>query len=764
MRVSVNWLKELVATEKTPWELADLFVNHGLGVESVLRIGERLENTSVAEVTELGLNKIIISLAKDNFSIVDSGYGLKIGDKVIFDSQTKQLLTKNDLGLDGPQPVVLPKEAVKGERTLLYLDDYVLDFEIAPNRGDLMGVIGIARELACYEEKELRLPKIKPTQDDLPMEENFRLEVVDKSDCPDYIARIIKDVKVAQSPFWLQWRIYASGLRPVNNVVDVANYILFKYGQPLHTFDYDKLVGKKIIVRRATAKEKIKTIDNVERSLTESVLVIADAIRTVAIAGIMGGIDTEISLATKNVLLECARFDPVVIRKGSQFLRLVTEASKRFEMVIDPANLELASWEASVLIANLAQGKISPGKSEFRTPVILNTTKIYPTRANELLGIKLKKQKIKRILINLGFKLEEKNTYWQVQIPSFRSDVQRDADLIEEIARIYGYHNIPSQFRLKGVEPGRKNPISQRLNRVKAVLTSQGFNEVYTVSFTDEATAQLFYSGNVVKIPNPLNERFSILRPRLLATILEVVNLNLRKGNKDLRLFEIGKIFTANQGWQETINLAGVITGNKEPINWLAKPKPVDYFDLKSVLEALFEEFRLQNIQFIHQPQNFLRPTDATIIKIDETEIGFIGTLSKSVNDRYELNQEVYVFEINLERIWQFSPQSKYFRPLPRYPGVLRDFAFVVDKTISAATVEKKIRQLGGELLAKVEIFDCFSGGQLAPGQKNLGVRLLLQAYDRTLSDTEANRIFDQIRFGLKQNLKIRLRGEENEQ
>jgi phenylalanyl-tRNA synthetase beta chain len=765
MRVPVNWLKELVDTEKTPQELADLFVSRGLGVENILRVGERLENTLVGEIINTDPKEIAVSVGKDSYKLLISNFqfpNLKLGDKVVFDAKTKQVLTKGEIEFEGSEIVFLPKEAITGEKVLSYLDDYVLDFEIAPNRGDLMGVIGIARELACYEEKELNLPKIKLTEDPTPIADKVSLEVIDKQGCPDYIARLILDVKIAPSPFWLQWRIHACGLRPVSNVVDISNYILFKYGQPLHTFDYDKLTGKKVIVRRAQKGEKIRTIDGVDRNLNDSVLMIADASRSVAIAGIMGGFDSEISIATKNVLLECARFNPVIIRKGTQFLKLTTEASKRFEMGIDTDSLENASKEATTMIADLAQGKDCQGKAEFRTPVTQKTAELSPIRVNKLLGIKLNKRKTKQILVSLGFQVKEKESLWQVQIPSFRTDVQRDADLIEEIGRVYGYVDIPSRFLLQGKEPGRRNQVSQKLNEIRNSLSGYGFNEIYTISFTDEPTAQLFYPEAKAKIPNPLNERYAVLRPMLLSTMLEVVNLNLRKGNKDLRLFEIGKIYFDDQGPKETTCLSAVMTGAKFPINWATKPESIDYYDLKAVLDILGKEWQLPDISYIPKLRKFLKAQDSTAIKVGDNEIGFIGSLTKEISDRYELGQEVYIFEIYLEKVWQSIAQCKCFKPLPRFPGVVRDFAFVLDKQISAAEVKKRVWQYGGELLESVETFDCFSGGPLAPDKKNLGIRLLLRSPDRTFLDVEANRIFDEILAGLKQNLNANLRGEKD--
>jgi phenylalanyl-tRNA synthetase beta chain len=763
MRIPANWLKELVDTKKTPQELADLFVSRGLGIENILRIGEKLENTLVTEVIGLDSGKISVSTNKDIYSISSSGYGLKIGDKVIFNPANKQIFNKTDLGIEtSNEIVILPVTSITGESTTLYLDDYVLDFEIAPNRGDLMGVIGIARELACYEEEKIRLPKVKLTENTIATVDKVSLEVVDKPGCPDYIARLILEPKIAASPFWLQWRLFACGLRPVSNVVDISNYILLKYGQPLHTFDYDKLAGNKVIVRRAQKGEKIRTIDGEERNLNDSVLMIADANQNVAIAGIMGGIDSEISIATRNVLLECARFNPVIIRKGAQSLKLATEASRRFEMGIDSDNLENASQEAVAMIADLTQGKICQGKVEFRTPAKENIAKLEPTRVSKLLGIKITKAKAKKILFSLGFKIRETDSLWQVSIPSFRPDVQRDADLIEEIGRVYGYKDIPSRFELKGIEPGRRNPISQNLERIRDILTGSGFDEVYSVSFTDEPTARLFYPKTLIKIPNPLNERFSVLRPTILSTILDIVNLNLRKGNKDLRLFEIGKTYFADQTPKESTCLNAIMTGEKFPINWAIKSESVNYFDLKALLEILFQAWRLDKINYVHKLQSFLKKQDATVIKAGEDEIGFIGTLSKEVVDRFELTQKVFVLEVDLDKVDKLSAHKKSFQPLPRFPGVTRDFALVLEKTISAAEVEKRIWQHANQLLEKVEIFDCFTGGTLPPGKKNLGVRLFLRSTERTLLEEDSNRIFDLILTGLKHDLNVSLRGEKN--
>ncbi|MDH5683972.1 MAG: hypothetical protein OEZ20_05865, partial [candidate division WOR-3 bacterium] len=360
----------------------------------------------------------------------------------------------------------------------------------------------------------------------------------------------------------------------------------------------------------------------------------------------------------------------------------------------------------------------------------------------------------------LGFGVQAENKFWQVKIPSFRPDVQRDADLIEEIGRVHGYGNLPSRFQLGGKEPGRRDKTSQNLDRIREIMNGGGFNEIYTVSFTDNANAQVFYSKGLITIPNPLNERYSVLRPMLLPTMLEVVNLNLRKGNKDLRLFEIGKVYFDNQGPHESTVLGGIMTGDKFPIHWETKSSLINYFELKAVLETLFKEWQLKDVNFISKAAKFLKSQDATAVRIGDIEFGFLGTLNKEVNQRYEFSQEVYVFELNLEKIGQLMTRLKRFESLPRFPGVVRDFAFVLDQKITVAEIERRIWQAGGERLESVKVFDCFSGGPLAPGKKNLGIRLVLRAPDRTLLEEEANRIFARIVEKLKSEFKVNLRGE----
>ncbi|MDH5186361.1 MAG: hypothetical protein OEW70_04770, partial [candidate division WOR-3 bacterium] len=313
---------------------------------------------------------------------------------------------------------------------------------------------------------------------------------------------------------------------------------------------------------------------------------------------------------------------------------------------------------------------------------------------------------------------------------------------------------------LGGKEPGRRDKTSQNLDRIREILNGGGFNEIYTVSFTDNANAQMFYSKGLITIPNPLNERYSVLRPMLLPTMLEVVNLNLRKGNKDQRLFEIGKVYFDNQGPHESTVLGGIMTGDKFPIHWETKSSLINYFELKAVLETLFKEWQLKDVNFISKAAKFLKSQDATGVRIGDIELGFLGTLNKEINQRYEFSQEVYVFELNLEKIGQLMTRLKRFESLPRFPGVVRDFAFVLDQKITVAEIERRIWQAGGERLESVKVFDCFSGGPLAPRKKNLGIRLVLRAPDRTLLEEEANRIFARIVEKLKSEFKVNLRGE----
>ncbi|MCX7785607.1 MAG: phenylalanine--tRNA ligase subunit beta [candidate division WOR-3 bacterium] len=766
MRLSIKWLEEFLCSSNTPQEIAEIFTQKGVSVNTIERIGSALENFVVAEVKEVKDNKIVVWDAKDFFEIKTTLSALKPKDKIGLNPKELKLLTPNLINLSNDfQPIVLEDNYEPGRPLLDYLDDYVLDLEILPNRSDLMSVRGLAYELLSYEECKVEL---KPVSKIFPVESDkylirdlLNLEVLDKSACPDYIARLIWDIKIRPSPFWLQWRLMAGGLRPINNVVDATNYIMLKYGTPLHAFDYDTVKDHTIKVRFAQKGEKIKTIDGEMRDLSESVLVIADSKRPVAIAGIIGGVDTEITHFTKRVLLECARFDAKTIRRGSKKLNLATEASQRFEMGIDSEILEQASQEASQLIAYLGNGVIIKDKLETRTPISKTQIELSVSRTNALLGLNLTDAQIKDILQRINCNVSAKDNRLMVQVPSSRLDLQQEIDLVEEVGRIYGYDKLPSVFNLRGNQIGTKDKTSQQISQIRDFLVGQGFIENYTISFCDELSAREFTESEntVVKIPNPLNERFAYLRPLILPTILSSVSNNYRRGNKNLRLFEIGKVFYyKDKSIKEDYHLTVVILGHQQPIFWSEPVSLVNYFNIKGIAESLFAFLKIEDINFAETDKKFLVSNSAVVIKYADQELGYLGEIKKSILDMFDIPVPVFALELNLERIQPLIPAMLYFQPLPRFPAVSRDFAFVVSDKILADEIVKSVKKIAGALLEQVEIFDCFKGAPLPDGMSNLGIRVTLRSQERTLSQEEVEKIFDRIVQHLQDKWSVTLR------
>ena len=768
MQVPIKWLYEYVPCDKSGKELAELFTAKGIEVTNITRIGDKLEGFIVTEIKTIENSKLIIVDSKNSYQITTVTYHLKPGDKIGYNPISAKWLNPELIEVsDDTLPYVLNVQYQTGESLLNYLDDYILEFDILPNRGDLMSIVGLARELASYEEIDIKFcspqPRIATISNKYDIKELFDLQVLNKEACPDYIARLICDVKIIPSPFWLQWRLMAIGLRPINNIVDVTNYIMIKYGTPLHAFDYDKLLGKMIQVRFANKTEKIKTIDGIVRRVDEKVLLITDQKYPIAIAGIMGGIDTDISTSTKKVLLECARFESKAIRRGSKTIDLATEASQRFEMGINSEILEDVSFEVSNLIAELGNGSVANGKLEIRTEDEPVSIKLSSTKTNRLLGINLENERIKKVLTKLNCKITEDNKIFTTKIPPYRLDLKKDVDLIEEIGRIYGYENLPSVFTLRGSQPGSPENLSQQLEKNRDFFVGLGFVESYSISFCDEPTAIEFTDGDIIKLPNPLNERYAVLRPSILATLLDVVKINHARDNKNLRLFEIGKVFGNAKVPYETINLTAIISGQIAPLFWKSgASNPIDYFDIKGIAESFLAYLQVTGVNFTEVDVKFLARNKAVCIKYADSPIGYLGEIKNSILHQFDIIVPVYTLELNLESLLKLAPSYRFYKTLPRFPSIVRDFAFIVDQNFSTAKMTQTIEKIAGALLESVEIFDYFKGRPLPDGKSNLGIRIILRSEERTLQQLEVNKIFDRILLFLKEKMQVELRGESS--
>jgi phenylalanyl-tRNA synthetase beta chain len=755
-------LQELVKTNRSADEIAALFRPRGLPVEEQLRTGEALGKAIVAEVVSVQTRTVTLFDGGDVIEVEAPTSRLAPDVKVAFSPETKSIVTEQQVGIEGSNELVqLPASCEIGSLVRGAVDDEILVVELPPNRGDLTGIVGIARELACCLEQEFTPARDELSEATERVRDCLALEVKDTSDTPDYIARMVRGVKIASSPFWLKWRLLACGIRPISNVVDATNYILFKYGQPLHAFDYARLAGRKLITRRATAAETITTIDGVLRRLNENVLVIADQQRPVAVAGIMGGRETEIGSATRDVVIECARFAPAVIRRGSRALGLATEASQRFEVGIDADAMDVASREAAALMQALCGGTVLAGTCEVRTPIAARAFDLSWERTNRLLGLELAPEQMAGILRRLGFKVNAESgmrNVARVSVPSFRGDIETAADLAEEIGRIAGYDRIPSDETYTSREAGSRHEQSLRRARIGRLMLGLGFDEVQTISLVSEAVARQLAPQGPVLLLKPLNERYAALRPSLLPSLLETVSLNLRRGMPDLRLFEINPVYSQPASPVETLKLGGVLTGAREPLFWGAREQAMDFSDAAGAIQSLFQALGIGDHEIRPADAIGFEPGLAAGILASNAECGVVGRIARAGCEQYGISEPVFGFELDWDALWRRVPRERGIQPLPRFPAVKRDYALLVGAGVTAARLRSEVRAVAGAILEQCEIFDHYQGKPLPADKRSIGIRLALRTSDRTLTATEVEELTGRLLQALRERLGAELR------
>ncbi|MBI5806191.1 phenylalanine--tRNA ligase subunit beta [candidate division TA06 bacterium] len=638
--------------------------------------------------------------------------------------------------------------------------DFQLDLEITPNRPDCLSFLGLAREIRALNGGQINVPVCQVTEGTQDVNALARVEVEDKQGCPRYLARVITGVKVAESPEWLKKKLESIGLRPINNVADITNLALYEFGHPLHAFDLDKLSGHKIIVRRAKAGESMVTLDGTERKLTPEYLVIADAQRPAAIAGIMGGLESEISSATKNVLLESAYFDPPLIRRGSKALGLKSDASYRFERGADPNILEQAINRAARLISEIAGGQVAKGiidvsAQKFPADWVL---KLRPEKVCSLLGADIKPERMTEILNALELKAGVSGNVINVQVPSFRADLSREADLIEEIGRIYGYDNLPSEGITPWPVPGVQRPREKAVDNIVTALVSQGFCQHYGLPLMDPshyAKLGLAQDANMVELDNPLSSDLSVLRPMLLPGLLEAGQRNLNNGMNRIRLFECGLVFAPGKpAPSESLKLGILACGERENQSWDRKPGSFDLFDLKGALEVLFESLKIKGISYSAEfktPKPFLHPGRSLELLLNGVVIGWAGELDASVLKAWDIKEKLYCSELELGTILNLMAGAvSQFSEIPKFPGVKRDLAIMVPQPVTSREILDAITKTGGATLERAELFDLYAGDQVEKGQKSLAFSLSYRHAERTLTDAEVNQVHQEIVKALK--------------
>ena len=627
--------------------------------------------------------------------------------------------------------------------------DTVLDFEVTANRPDCTSVRGLAREVATAYDLPLKdiasLDTLTPGT-----REPFSVDIERPDLCDRYVGSFVA-VSVAPSPQWLQTRLRACGVRPINNVVDVTNYVLLELGQPMHAFDMTRLVGPAIHVRTAASGEKIRTLDGQERALTPEMLVIADAATPVAVAGVMGGADSEVSAATRSVVLESASFNPTSVRRTSKTLGLKTEASTRFERGVDPALPAVAMARACALLRQL--GAQPAGTAIDCHPVAATPRRLHLRRARlaGLLGFEVPDGAVLRILRALGFMVDPAGAGWDVIVPTSRVDVAREVDLIEEVARHHGYDRVPMRFPVLVAPPPPNDPRSAQARHLRGVMTGAGFFEAMTFGFIAEAAAAPFApAGDVVGIANPLSETFAVLRPSLVPGLLDGIGHNRRREQPDVRLFEIGARFSRAGGERRAIAFAW--TGAADPPHWSAPPVPVTFFDAKGVVERICLGLGV-SASVEADTAGWLVTGQSAAVVAGGARVGTVGRLAPGVAERHGIPGEdaVFVGELDLDAL---STQRGPARvaPLPRFPSVSRDIALLVEDTLPAATLRETIRAAAPDTLVQVREFDRYQGKGIPDGKVSLAIRLTFRSPDRTLTDGEVQAAMDEVVAAVRAN------------
>lgn len=777
MKVSYNWLKDYLDIPMNAHQLADRLSLVGLEVEEVIErradfplvvVGRVLAVDNHPNANRLKLCKVTIG--EEELSIVcgapnvASGQtvpvakigaslpsGLKIQKSKIRGINSEGMIcSEAELGLTDQSDGIwiLPDNLPLGaplDKALDWKTDYIYDIAVTPNRPDCLSHIGIAREVGAIIKKHIHKSEVSFQEISQSAESQVKIHILVPEGCPRYTARVIRNVKIDESPSWLVSRLEAIGLRSINNVVDITNYVLMETGHPLHAFDFNLIKGKQIIVREAKEGEKFITLDDKERSLSKGTVLICDAENPVAIGGIMGGLNSEVSSDTVDVLLESAYFNPESIQISSRQLGLSTEASQRFERGADPEGLIYALERATQLIVELCGGEIFKGVVDtYPKKVEIREIIIKEDQINNLLGTNLTGDEMVEILQRID--LPVKNN--KIIVPTFRPDLKGVADLAEEIARLYGIENIAGRDVLKINYNVTINELDLFIDQLKEILSSMGLQEVVTNSMINSEIWEKMTGRQIYPILNPISQDMDGLRNSLLPSLAQVIQYNQNRKASDLKIFEINRVFLpkkrSNTQPEEDLQLVLAITGKREGNLWFSSRQMNDFFDIKGLLEALIHKISLDKWEFISYSENVLEGRGLAL-KIGNELIGFIGRLSKNIIDVYEIEDDVYVAQLSIGELFRHLPTEKKLKPIARFPLVERDLALIIDEDLEAKKIIDFLHKKGGNLLKNIEIFDVYRGKQVPEGKKSIAFHLSFQSMDRTLTEEEVNSQMDKI-------------------
>ncbi len=806
MRVSYNWLKEFVDLDISPRELADRLTLAGIAVERIEETGKGIEKVVTGRIETISAHpnadKLVVATVNtgaEKLQIITAATNVRAGDVVPVAVEGARLAgglvikraslrgmesrgmmcSGRELGIDpatmSPEEahgiMLLPPGTPPGRdaKKVLGLDDAILELDLTPNRGDCLSVIGVAREAAAL----LGLPFRQPQAVFPELEENIsgkvKVEIEARDLCRRFVGRLVKNVRVGRSPLWMQQRLRDAGIRPISNIVDVTNYVMLELGQPMHAFDYNLVREGRIIVRRGREGEKITSLDGVERELTPDMLAITDPSGPVAIAGVMGGLATEVSKKTTAVLLEAAYFDPTSIRRTSKALGLRSEASLRFEKGIDIDGCAGASARAVQLITGMEAGEAVAGMVDnYPGLVPEKTLSLRSERATHILGVEVPREETFNILTNLRFKVEDTGNEMLVTVPTYRVDVSREIDLIEEIARMYGYNRVPVTLPYGLSTAGIKTGKQAFLDRIQELLAGSGLYEVVTYSFVHP---RVFDRMNLpensplrdtVKIQNPLSEENSVMRTMMLPGLLEVLAKNYSRRVQNGAVFETGKVFYPRRGDslpEERLVLSAASMGRTAG-SWNTPSREMDYYYLKGVLENLFRELGTAPVAYRPETANpSFHPGRTASLETGNEKLGVLGELHPDVLEKFDIPEKVTAFELDLAGLLAVSGRPLQYGALPKFPGIERDIAIIVGQDTPAAEIMDTIRSAGGELLQSVSLFDLYRGEPVPEGNQSMAFSLKFQALDRTLTDAEAGERTEVIARALAARFGAELRG-----
>ena len=804
MIVTYNWLKEYVDFDFSPDELSHRLTMAGLEVDAMEKLGAGLDSVIVARLLSVEahpeaerLTLCQVDTGSDTIQVVCGAKNHKVGDLVALaqvgsvlpgDFQIKKskirgqesfgmLCSEKELGLTAEAEgiMILPPGLKLGIPAFeaLGLKDVRFELGLTPNRPDCLSVVGVAREISAMADRPLKLPAPKVVETGAPIDIETSVTIVEPDRCPRYAARLVKGVKIGPSPEWMVRRLESVGMRSINNVVDVTNFVLLELGHPLHAFDFNLLRDRRIVVKSAADGDIFTTLDSQPRQLNSCDLTICDGEGPVALAGVMGGENSEIKPETRDVLLESAYFTPNVIRRTSKRLGIHTESSHRFERGADVDMVPLALDRAADLIQQLAGGTVAGGHIDvYPRHMAKLSLSLTASRTSEVLGLNIDALEIAKLLGSIGFEVEianePQNGALTVKVPLFRPDIEREIDLIEEVARLNGYDSIPVTMPASRLICHQGPSHQQQVRKLRDFMVGAGFSEIINYSFVSDGCWDRIAlhaddaRRKTVRVLNPLTEDQAVMRTSLVPSVLDTVARNIAYRNNDLQIFELRPVFLSvdyNELPAEKLRLTAALCGRRAPEGWAQERFDVDFYDLKGVVEGILAQFNIAGVQWEgDSTEPFLHPGKSCKVRFQGESIGTLGEVHPKTLEVFEIDQPVYIMDLDLTVLFALAGGLPGFRPLSRYPDVYRDSAFLIDDEVSAGHVFEILKSIKNKNIEDVVLFDLYRGKGVPEGKKSFAIRVRYRSLEKTLTDEEIQSIHGKIVRTLEKNIGAEIR------